>query len=88
MIGKAGEKAIKDLTDEDCDSVMDVNLRGVFICMRAELQRMDKDASIVSASSVAGLQGMNRGAPYSTSKVGDILGALESNCTEDLDSMA
>lgn len=72
VIGKAGEKAVKDLTDEDWDSVMDVNLRGVFVCMRAELQRMNKDASIVSASSVAGLQGMKMGAPYSTSKHGVI----------------
>lgn len=48
---------------------MDVNLRGVFNCIKAELQRMDKDASIVSASSVAGLKGVATGAAYSTSKV-------------------
>ena len=46
-----------DTEDEDWDSVMDVNLRGVFNCVRAELQRMDKDASIVSASSVMGFRG-------------------------------
>lgn len=50
-------KQIVDTEDEDWDSIMDVNLRGVFNCVRAELQRMDKDASIVSASSVAGLKG-------------------------------
>ena len=48
---------------------MDVNLRGVFNCIRAELQRMDKDASIVSTSSVAGLKGYGGAAAYSTSKV-------------------
>ncbi|KAL9135134.1 MAG: hypothetical protein Q9175_003671, partial [Cornicularia normoerica] len=53
MVGKQ----IVDTKDEDWDFVMDVNLRGVFNCIRAELQRMDKDASIVSASSVAGLKG-------------------------------
>ena len=53
-------KHIVDTEDEDWDSVMDVNLRGVFNCVRAELQRMEKDASIVSASSVAGLKGKSR----------------------------
>ena len=48
---------IVDTQDEDWDYVMDVNLKGVFNCVRAELQRMDKDASIVNASSVAGLKG-------------------------------
>ena len=59
---------IADTTDEDWDSVMDVNLKGVFNCIRAELQRMDKDASIVSASSIAAFQGVGGGAAYSTSK--------------------
>ena len=59
---------IADTNDEDWDFVMDVNLKGVFNCIRAELQRMDKDASIVSASSVAGLRGTGGGAAYSTSK--------------------
>lgn len=52
-----GIKHIVDTEDADWDFVMDVNLRGVFNCIRAELQRMDKDASIVSTSSVVGLQG-------------------------------
>ncbi len=52
---------------------MDVNLKGVFNCIRAEIQRMGNGASIVSASSVAGLKGVAKGAAYSTSKVGDFL---------------
>ena len=48
-------KQIVNTTDEDWDFIMDVNLRGVFNCIRAELQRMDKDARIVSTSSVTGL---------------------------------
>ena len=59
---------IADTTDKDWDSVMDVNLKGVFNCIRAELNRMDKDASIVSTSSVGGLEGFPTGAAYSTSK--------------------
>lgn len=62
-------KEIVDMKDEDWDFTMDVNVKGVFNCMRAELQRMDKDASIVSAASVAGLRGFGSGAAYSTSKV-------------------
>lgn len=62
-------KRIVDTKDEDWDSIIDVNLKGVFNCIRAELQRMDKDASIVSASSVAGLKGYGGAAAYSTSKV-------------------
>lgn len=69
VVGKTGEKTIQDLTDEDWDFVLDVNLKGVFNCIRAELQRMESGASIVSASSVAGLKGYGKGAPYSTSKV-------------------
>lgn len=61
-------KQIVDTKDEDWDFIMDVNLRGVFNCIRAELQRMDRDASIVSTSSVAGLKGYGGAAAYSTSK--------------------
>ena len=69
VIGTIGQKDIKELTDEDWDFVMNVNLRGVFNCLRAELQRMDKDASIVSMSSIAGLKGYSTGGHYSASKV-------------------
>ena len=63
------EIQIVDMKDEDWDFIMDVNLKGVFNCIRAELQRMDKDASIVNTSSVAGLRGYSTQAAYSTSKV-------------------
>lgn len=63
-------KRIVDTQDEDWDRVVNVNVKGVFNCIRAELQRMEKDASIVSTSSVAGMRGYDRGASYSTSKVG------------------
>lgn len=69
VLGKSGQTEVKDLSDEDWDFVMNVNLRGVFNCLRAELQRMGEGGSIVSTSSVAGLKGLNKGAAYSTSKV-------------------
>lgn len=62
-------RTIAETADEDWDAVMDVNVKGVFNCIRAQLQRMDCDASIVNASSTAGLRGYGSGAAYSTSKV-------------------
>ena len=65
----SGGKKIVDTKDEEWDPIMDVNVKGVFNCIRAQLQRMDKDSSIVSASSVGGLTGVPGAAAYSTSKV-------------------
>ena len=67
VLGNIGKAGVKDLNDEDWDHLMDVNLKGVFKCVRAELQRMEKDASIVNASSIAGLRGYGTGALYSVS---------------------
>ena len=67
--GCGGLKSITELSDEDWDTVMDVNLKGVFNSTRAELQRMNKNGSIVNISSVAGLKGVKNSAAYCTSKV-------------------
>ena len=64
-----GEKEFQQLTDDDFGAVIDVNVKGVFNCMRAEVQCMSGErGSIVNAASVAGLIGIATGAPYSTSK--------------------
>lgn len=64
------EASVEKLTNEQWDAVMDVNLRGTFYCLRAELQRMPEgNASIVNMASVAGMHGVRWGAPYCTSKV-------------------
>ena len=73
VLGAAGVKKISEMEDKEWDFVMDVNLRGVFNCIRAELQRMGEGSSIVNAASVAGLKGYPKGAAYSTSKVRDAL---------------
>ena len=67
VIGTLGLKPLREVTDDDWDFVMNVNLKGVFNCMRAELQRMGKDASIVNAASVAGLRGYGNSCAYSVS---------------------
>lgn len=71
VIGRSGYEPylIRDTPDEDFDFILSVNLKGVFNCLRAELQRMGEGASIVNAASVAGLRGYPRNVTYCTSKV-------------------
>lgn len=66
--------AIQEVTDEDWDSVMDVNLKGVFLCCRAVIPRMiqQRYGKVVSIASVAGKEGNPNMIPYSTSKAGII----------------
>ena len=58
----------------DWDTVLDVNLKGVWLCMRAELRHMHAQASgvIVNTSSGAGLRGGPGVAQYVASKHGVI----------------
>lgn len=65
------EGAMAKTADADLaefDRVMDVNLRGVFVCMQAELTAGAR--SIVNVASVAGLAGWHGAAAYSASKHG------------------
>ncbi|KAL4919149.1 hypothetical protein BDW62DRAFT_200029 [Aspergillus aurantiobrunneus] len=69
VIGKSiGLKGVKDTDSDEWDFVMDVNLKGVMHCMRAELRAMADNGSIVNASSIAGIQGFPCNAAYSASK--------------------
>ena len=75
VIGRSGFEPylIRDTPDEVFDFILSVNLKGVFNCLRAELQRMGEGASIVNASSVAGLRGYPWNVTYCASKVRDLL---------------
>ena len=77
VIGRSGFEPflIRDTPDEAFDFILSVNLKGVFNCLRAELQRMGEGASIVNASSVAGLRGYPWNVTYCASKVRDLLSA-------------
>ncbi len=60
---------------EDWDKVIKVNLQGVFICMKCEIEQMLKQkngGSIVNTSSIAGLIGVQGAAIYNASKHGVI----------------
>ena len=70
--GKSAKIAAGD--EEDWDRVINVNLKGVWLCMKYEIPAMLKSGggAIVNTSSIAGLTGLRKFAPYSASKHGII----------------
>lgn len=63
-------KAVVELINEEWQQVLDINLTGVFNCLRAEIPAMEDCGSIVNISSTLGLHGAATLAPYVTSKHG------------------
>lgn len=63
-------KPLHQITVEDWDFTMDVNLKGVFLCMKHELPAMlgQGAGAIVNTASVAGLRGSANLSPYVASK--------------------
>jgi NAD(P)-dependent dehydrogenase (short-subunit alcohol dehydrogenase family) len=72
-----------DTTREDYDRVMGINLRGVWSCMKFELQQMLKQGSgtIVNCSSLGGLVGGAERGIYHAAKHG-VLGFTKSGALE------
>lgn len=72
-----------DQTREDFDRVMAINLRGVWSCMKFELQQMRKQGSgaIVNCSSLGGLVGGAERGTYHAAKHG-VLGLTKSAALE------
>src|SRR4051812_13067298 len=66
--------AAADLTEEEWDRIVRVNLRGVFLCVRHEIPLMLKQGggAIVNTSSGAGVKGFAGQAAYCTAKHGVI----------------
>ncbi|KAF2094796.1 oxidoreductase [Rhizodiscina lignyota] len=73
--------AIERMDEDDWAFVIDVNLTGVMRCMRAELQVMADNGSIVSASSIAGVSGRKFNGAYTASKHG-VIGLTRSAAKE------
>ena len=68
-------KPIIQQTEEDWDTVIDINLKGTWLCLKYEIQQMLKQGgggAIVNMSSVAGLMGSAGAAVYVASKHGVI----------------
>ena len=66
--------ALHETTEADWDQVLDVNLKGVFLCSKAVLPQMLKQGSgkIVNTASIAGLVGFSQVGAYCASKGGII----------------
>ena len=67
--GALGMKPMIESSNAGWDSVVDVNVKGVFNCLKAEIPRMNQSGSIVNISSLAGLRGVEDSAPCCTSKI-------------------
>jgi NAD(P)-dependent dehydrogenase (short-subunit alcohol dehydrogenase family) len=67
---------LAELAPEEFDGVLDVNLRSVFLCMRAELKQLVSGGAIVNMTSTAGLSGAPGMAAYSAAKHG-VVGLTE-----------
>ncbi|MFA5114220.1 MAG: 3-oxoacyl-ACP reductase FabG [Candidatus Margulisiibacteriota bacterium] len=75
LINNAGivrDKLLLLMSDADWDSVLDVNLKGVFNCCQAALKPMiaQKSGAIVNVSSVSALRGVEGQANYAAAKAG------------------
>lgn len=74
---------VDQLDDDTWELVMGVNLKGVWLCMRAEIPAMRQrgGGSIINVASVAGLIGFRNNAVYSASKHG-VIGLTKSVALE------
>ncbi len=72
--GIARDQLMLRMTEEDWDSVLDINLKGAFLCARAVLRHMIKQrwGRIISIASIAGIVGNKGQANYASAKAGII----------------
>jgi NAD(P)-dependent dehydrogenase (short-subunit alcohol dehydrogenase family) len=65
---------VLETDDSEFDDILDVNLRGTWNCMKAELRQMmaQDSGAIVNCSSIGGMRGSKGRAAYSASKFGVI----------------
>jgi NAD(P)-dependent dehydrogenase (short-subunit alcohol dehydrogenase family) len=61
-----------DVTEDECDRIINIDLRGVFLCMKYEIPLMLEQGggAIVNTSSGAGVIGFKGGAAYVAAKHG------------------
>lgn len=76
-------KPIEETSEEDWDRVMDVNLKGIFLCVRAQVRHMKPrgKGSIVNTASNVAFAGSPGGTPYVATKHG-IVGITRSVALE------
>lgn len=68
--GIAQTKLFTDITEEDWDSMMDINLKGIYNCTQSVLKYMldEKHGKIINISSIWGIAGASCEVHYSASK--------------------
>ena len=86
LVNNAGitrDKLALQMKEEDFDAVLDTNLKGAFLCMKAVYRPMMKQryGRIINLSSVVGLRGNAGQANYSASKAG-LIGMSKSMAKE------
>ncbi|WP_294550903.1 3-oxoacyl-[acyl-carrier-protein] reductase [uncultured Pseudoflavonifractor sp.] len=81
--GIARDNLLMLLKEEDFDAVVDTNLKGTFLCMKAAVRPMMKQrhGRIISLSSVVGLHGNAGQVNYAASKAG-VIGMTKSLAKE------
>jgi len=81
--GVAVAKSLKDMTEEEWDSVVETNLKGVFLCSKAVLPTMIAAGRgvIINVSSVLGRAGIANYGAYCASKFG-VIGLTEAMAAE------
>ena len=68
-VGKEfGKKSAHEISDNDFELVMRVNVKGVMACQRAQLRHVEDGGCIVNAASVAGKIGIPNAISYGASK--------------------
>jgi 3-oxoacyl-[acyl-carrier protein] reductase len=75
LVNNAGitkDSLLVRMTEQDWDAVMDTNLKGPFLCIRAASEIMSKQQNghVINVSSISGVQGREGQANYSASKAG------------------
>lgn len=78
-----GFSGVADITDEQWERIIAINLKGIWTCMKAELPVMERQGggAIVNTASEAGLVGMGGLSSYSASKHG-VVGLTKSAALE------
>jgi len=76
---------VTEQSEEDWDRVIDINLKGTWLCLKYEIQQMLKQGSggaIVNMASVSGLMGFAGAATYCASKHG-VMGLTKAAALEN-----
>lgn len=66
------EQKIPDVTLEEWQKVLDINITGVFLGMKYAIPKMESGSAIVNTASVAGIKGQKLLSAYTASKSGVI----------------